>query len=280
MCGSVQHYKIWVTDSEAGERQSGKSVNSSVSGESSQPPAELAVAAAAVVGPITPVVTAVSLPDKQLSKKSSRIDQEVLTSLAVIGDALEAVKQLPEMMAKRDEAARTELAEQLAGWLTPPEASEPAWQVYPVPERLTAIVEKHRKSGHSEAGTHRDRTLAGGDYRTYLWSLTARELAIEQAATAWSSLAKGRQIEHDMHFLEDRVRKFAALPAEIQRTHQQATSALQAAEESANLAEQNTARAEWARERSDWLNVQLRGTCIGGLWALCWAGRHFKPRSR
>ena len=260
---SAQHYNIGVTDSEAGERHSGKSVNSSVSGETSPPVAELAVAAAAVAGPITPVVTAVdpvtavvtavSLPDKQLSKtsKSSRLDQQVLTSLAVIGDALEAVKQLPEMMAKRDEAARTELAEQLAGWLTPPEASEPAWQMYPVPDTLTASVERHRRSGHAEAGTHRDRTLAGENYRTYLWSLSARELAIEQAATAWSSLSKSRQIEHDMHFLEDRVRKFAALPAEIQRTHQQATSALQAAEESANLAEQNTAKTEWARERSD-----------------------------
>ena len=167
----------------------------------------------------------------------------------------------------------------LAGWLAP-EASEPVWPSYPVPDRLTAMVEKHRSSGHSEAGIHRGGTLSGKDYRLYLWSLTARELTIEQTATAWSSLAKSRQIEHDMHFLEDRVRKFAALPAEIQRTHQQATSALQAAEESANLAEQNTAKTEWARERSDWLNVQLRGTCIGGLWALCWAGRHLKPRSR
>ena len=266
------------------ERQSGKSVASSVSNESAKPDqphplAELAVAAR----PVVPAVVAgsVSQSDKKPAcEKLRATDQEVLTSLSVIAEGLQ---HLPELLAKREEVARADLhgtmAEQVSGVLArgPLEAG---WQDYPLPDRLTDKVEAHLHSGHAEAGTHRGETLSGNEYRLYLWSLSERELQIELAATAWSSLAKSRQLEHDMHFLEDRTRKMAALPAEIVRTHQQATSDLQAAEESADLAQQNTAKTEWARERSDWLNVQLRGICLAGLWALCWAGCHWQPRSR
>ena len=89
--------------------------------------------------------------------------------------------------------------------------------------------------------------------------------------TQASCLTKLRQLEHDMHFMEDRSRQLAGLPHEIYRTWQQSTTACREAEERANLAEQAEARADWQQERNDWLNVQWRGGCLSGLWASFWA---------
>ena len=102
---------------------------------------------------------------------------------------------MPELMRER------ERQEQLSAMLSVPPRMDPDdWEVYPVPEDLEEAVAKHEKTGHSETGTHRGETLSARDYRTYLWSLSRRELAIEQCCNAWSMLAKIRQIEHSVQF--------------------------------------------------------------------------------
>ena len=267
--GSVPSCQL--ADSDAGgERLSDKSAHSSAHA-SGQPATDSGIVA---VGSVLPGGS-----DKR-KQKLSLSEQKLFDKIQLVQDTLQ---EFPDLLAARE----THLSEQMHGKLSetlaeclPAVCMEEQWQKYPLPDRLAEAAERHERSGHAEMGTHRNSELSGADYRQYLWSLSHRELLIEHVMAAQSGLAKTRQIEHNIHFLEDRMRKFAALPGEIKRTYQQSTAAFQAAEDNADLAEQALVRCDWARERGDWLNCQVRGGCLSGLVALCWAACHSQPRSR
>ena len=159
-----------------------------------------------------------------------------------------------------------------------PVAAGPApWAVAPLPGNLQRLAADHARSGHQETGVERA-ALTGWNYRTYLDSLTEQELAVEAAMTQMSCLTKLRQLEHSLHFLEDRVRQAASLPHERLREFQQAGAALSEAQDNADLAEQAAITGAWAVARHDTLVVNCRGGCLAGIYGLWWAMTHWTPR--
>ena len=136
---------------------------------------------------------------------------------------------------------------------------------------LTHLVYGHREMGSAEKIPG---LAPGSDYRAYLYSLTAQELAVEHSMTAYSCLTKLRQLEHDCHFAEERLRQYCSLPHENLREFQQCKTALAEAEANAILSDQADARACWKLAQDCHHAAWLRGGCLSGLYSWWWNRQH------
>ena len=104
--------------------------------------------------------------------------------------------------------------------------------------------------------------------------LTEAELLSEVACNTAGSLAKLRQLEHSMHFLEQRSESGFSLPSEGLRKWWRCRAEKREFEANADLAGMAACTADWKKYRNDAIQIRMRSGCLQGLasavYYRCW----------
>ena len=94
------------------------------------------------------------------------------------------------------------------------------------------------------------------------------------ACNTAAQLVKLRQLEHSMHFLEQRSESGFSLHSELERKLWRSRTELASAAEGANLAGMAAARADWQKYRNDAIELRCRQSlawgCFSGIYYRLW----------
>ena len=105
-------------------------------------------------------------------------------------------------------------------------------------------------------------------------NLTEAELLGEVACNTAGTLVKIRQLEHSMHFLEQRSESGFSLPSEVLRKWWRCQSEKREFAAQADLAGMAACEADWKKYRDDAIQIRMRSGCFQGLasaaYYMCW----------
>ena len=105
-------------------------------------------------------------------------------------------------------------------------------------------------------------------------NLTEAQLLNEVACNTAGCLVKMRQLEHSMHFLEQRSESGFSLPSEVLRKWWRCQSEKREFEAAADLAGMAACEADWKKYRADAVHIRMRSGCLQGLasaaYYMCW----------